>query len=244
MATATRADKLRGVHLAIVVENQDGDGNPGYRVKLTFPWLEDTQKTFWARIATPMGGNERGAYVLPEIDDQVLVVFEHGDVDTPIVIGSLWSHLQQPPETNTSGQNDTKLIKSRSGHRVIFDDKDGAEKIVIVDKTKQNKIVLDSVAKRVQIECAGDIEVRAAANVIVHGNAVKVGVAQTMTVTGKQLLAHAGATLGMKAGTAITISASSITVNVSSSPATRVSGSGSGELGAVAAEQAKAQIEE
>jgi uncharacterized protein involved in type VI secretion and phage assembly len=69
-----------------------------------------------ARIAIPMGGNGRGTYVLPEIEDQVLVVFEHGDIDRPIVSGGLWSNRQEPVEVNQSGKNNTKLIKSRSGH--------------------------------------------------------------------------------------------------------------------------------
>ena len=142
--------------------------NPGYRVKVKYPWLTEQEKTYWARIAVPMGGNERGTYFLPEVDDQVLVVFEHGDINRPIVIGALWSKKQEPVEINESGKNNTKLIKSRAGHRIIFDDKEGAEKITIVDKTKKNKIVLDSANKVVKIECAGDIEVKAKANVIMH----------------------------------------------------------------------------
>ena len=59
-----RAAKMRGVHLAIVVENKDGDGNPGYRVKVKYPWMSDQEKTYWARIAVPMGGKERGTYFL------------------------------------------------------------------------------------------------------------------------------------------------------------------------------------
>ena len=152
MPTALRAAKLRGVHLAIVVENTEGDGNPGYRVKVKFPWLNEQEKTYWARIAIPMGGEERGTYFLPEVDDQLLVVFEHGDINRPIVIGALWSKKQEPVEVNESGKNNTKLIKSRSGHRIIFDDKEGAEKVTIVDKTKKNKIVLDSANKLVKIE--------------------------------------------------------------------------------------------
>jgi uncharacterized protein involved in type VI secretion and phage assembly len=69
--------------------NKDGSGNPGYRVKLVFSWLDDRETTLWARIATVMGGPDRGTYVLPDIDDQVLVVFEHGDINRPIVIGGL-----------------------------------------------------------------------------------------------------------------------------------------------------------
>ena len=91
-----------------------------------------------------MGGTERGTYFLPENDDQLLVVFEHGDINRPIVIGALWSKKQEPVEVNESGKNNTKLIKSRAGHRIIFDDKEGAEKVTIVDKTKKNKIVLDT----------------------------------------------------------------------------------------------------
>src|SRR5215831_107338 len=175
MPQAQRASKIRGAWLAIVVDNKDGDGNPGYRVKVKFPWLNEQETTFWARVAVPMAGPGRGTYVLPEIDDQVLVVFEHGDIDRPIVVGSLWSKKQEPVEVNQSGKNNTKLIKSRSGHRIIFDDKDGAEKIIIVDKTKKNKIVFDSANKIIKIESEGDIEVKAKANIILHSNALKIG---------------------------------------------------------------------
>ena len=243
MPNALRADKVRGVHLAIVAENTEGDGNPGYRVKVKLPWLSEQEKTYWARIAIPMGGPERGTYFLPEVEDQLLVVFEHGDVDRPIVIGALWSKKQEPVEVNASGKNNTKLIKSRSGHRVIFDDKEGAEKVIIVDKTKKNQIVLDTAAKLVKIECAGDITVKAKANVIMHSNALKMGITQTLKGKGQQMLAHSAATFGFKAGSEITISASAITINVSNSAATTVSGSGAGELGAIAEEKAKDQIE-
>jgi len=148
---ARHSSKIRGVQLAIVVDNKDGADNSGYRVKVKLPWLSDQESTFWARIAVPMGGPDRGTYVLPEIDDQVLVVFEHGDISRPIVIGGLWSKKQEPVEVNQSGKNNTKLIKSRAGHRIIFGDKEGAEKIVIVDKTQKNKIILDSVNKIVKI---------------------------------------------------------------------------------------------
>ena len=235
MPLATRAAKLRGVHLAIAVDNKDGQDNPGYRVKVKLPWLNEQETTFWARIAVPMGGSDRGTYVLPEVDDQLLVVFEHGDVDRPIVIGALWSKVQDPVEVNQSGKNNTKLIKSRSGHRIIFDDKDGAEKVTIVDKTKQNKIVLDSVAKLIKVESAGDIEVIAKANVVIHANALKIGTSAGVTGKGASMLAHAAKSFGLKASSGITIGGGSTTINVSNGAATSVSGSGAGELGGAAA---------
>ncbi|MBA3465235.1 MAG: hypothetical protein H0T46_35215, partial [Deltaproteobacteria bacterium] len=244
MHLAQRANKLRGVHLAIVDENKDGDGNPGYRVKVKFPWLNDQEKTYWARIAVPMAGKDRGTYFLPEKDDQLLVVFEHGDVDRPIVIGAAWSKKQEWPEVNESAKNQTKMIKSRCGHRVIFDDKDGAEKVTVVDKTKKNKIVLDPVNKLIKIECDGDIEIKAAANVILHAKTLKMGTKDKLTMKSKQFLMHAKSSFGFKAGGDITVSGSQCTINVNNAPAAQVSGSGTGELGAVATEKAKDQVKE
>jgi uncharacterized protein involved in type VI secretion and phage assembly len=244
MPLAVRAAKLRGVHLAIVVDNKDGDGNPGYRVKVKFPWMSDQETTYWARIAVPMGGNDRGTYFLAEPDDQLLVVFEHGDVNRPIVIGALWSKRQEPVETNQSGKNNTKLIKSRAGHRIIFADEDGAEKLIIVDKTHKNKIVLDAANNVVKIESAGDIEVKAAANVILHSNALKVGTTGTLSGSGLQVLAHASSAFGLNASGQITISGSQVQANCMQSPATNVSGSGAGELAAATGEAAHDQVTE
>jgi phage baseplate assembly protein gpV len=242
MLQALCTSKIRGVRLAVVTDNRDGEGNPGYRVKLKFPWLSEQDTTFWARIAVPMAGPGRGTYVLPEIDDQVLVVFEHGDIDRPIVVGGLWSKKQEPVEVNQSGNNNTKLIRSRSGHRIIFDDKKGAEKITIVDSTKKNKIVLDSASKIVKIESDGDIEVKAKANLILHANALKVGTREGVTGRGQSLLVHAQKTFGLKATNGITIGGGNTTINVSNAAATRVSGSGAGELGGAEAESSKDRV--
>ncbi|HEV7559035.1 MAG TPA: phage baseplate assembly protein V, partial [Kofleriaceae bacterium] len=114
MSSASRAGKLRGVHLAIVTDNAEGADNPGGRVKVKFPWMNADESTFFARIALPMAGNERGTFFLPEVDDQLLVVFEHGEIDKPVIIGAVWNNKQKAPETNESGKNQTKLIKSRS----------------------------------------------------------------------------------------------------------------------------------
>jgi hypothetical protein len=171
------------------------------------------------------------------------VAFEHGDINRPIVVGSLWSRKQEPVEVNQSGKNNTKLIKSRAGHRIIFDDKEGAEKIIIVDKTKKNKIVLDSVNKIVKIESDGDIEVIAKTNVIMHSNMLKIGTSEGVAGKGKSLLTHSTKTFGLKATSGITIGGGNTTINTSNAAATSVSGSGAGELGRATAEQVKDQIE-
>jgi hypothetical protein len=189
-----------------------------------------------------MAGPDRGTYSLPEPEDQVLVVFEHGDVNRPLVIGGLWSKKQEPVEVNGSGKNNTKLIKSRAGHRIIFDDTEGAEKITIVDRTKKNKIVLDSANKIVKIESDGDIAIKSAGNVVIHGDAVKLGTSEKLTGTGRQVLCHATSTFGLKANGSIVVDGSSVTMNVSNSPAAQVSGSGVGFLGGATREPARKQL--
>src|ERR1700753_1156591 len=104
MSRAQAGAKIRGAQLAIVVDNKDGGDNPGYRVKVKFPWLNADESTFWARIAVPVGGAQRGTYSRPEHDAPLLCVFGHGDLDRPIVVGAIWSNQHQPVETNQTGK--------------------------------------------------------------------------------------------------------------------------------------------
>ena len=151
--------KFFGVVVGIVTNNQDSD-NMG-RVRVKFPWLSDDHESWWARIAVPMGGSGRGIYFLPEVDDEVLVAFEHGDVGSPYVIGALWNGKDAPPTTNGDGKNNIRLIHSRSGHLVRLDDTDGDEKIEVIDKTGGNKITIKSSDNSMSLECTGKMTLHA-----------------------------------------------------------------------------------
>ena len=174
--------RVFGVAAGIVTNNQDPDGLG--RVKVKFPWLSDDNESPWIRIATLMAGSERGSFFLPEVGDEVLVAFEHGDINRPYVIGALWNGVDKPPETNSDGRNNIRKIRSRSGHEIIFDDNDsagqekveihtkaghkivlddslGQEKIEIVDKTGSNSIIIDSVQNSVTISAALQFRIKA-----------------------------------------------------------------------------------
>ena len=71
------SSRVSGVVVGVVTNNQDPEGMG--RVKVKFPWLSDEDESNWARVAAPMAGKERGFYFLPEVEDEVLVAFEHGD---------------------------------------------------------------------------------------------------------------------------------------------------------------------
>ena len=177
-----RSNRLNGVAPAVVTNNQDPEGLG--RVKVKFPWLSDDNETDWVRVATLMAGPERGSFFLPEVGDEVLVAFEHGDINAPYVIGVLWNGQQKPPETNSDGKNNIRKIRSRSGHEIVFNDDDtakkekieihtkaghrivlddsaGGEKIEVVDKTGSNRIVIDSVKNSIGIECGMQLKIKA-----------------------------------------------------------------------------------
>ncbi len=81
---------LFGVHSGIVVDVKDPDGQG--RVKVTLPWSEQpgaARVEIWARLAVPMAGNKRGMWLIPDVDDEVVVAFEGGDARRPIVIGAM-----------------------------------------------------------------------------------------------------------------------------------------------------------
>jgi uncharacterized protein involved in type VI secretion and phage assembly len=150
------SNRVYGVVTALVTNNKDPEGLG--RVKLKFPWLSDSEESDWARVASPMAGNQRGLFLLPEVDDQVLVAFEHGDPAFPFVLGSLWNGRQKPPETNSDGKNNLRFLKSRSGHVVRLNDKEGEETIEIVDKSGKNSIVVSTKDNSITITADGDLK--------------------------------------------------------------------------------------
>lgn len=150
---------VKGVAVAIVTNNQDSENLS--RIKVKYPWREAEDESDWIRIATVMAGPDRGTYFLPEVGDEVLVAFENGDIDHPFIIGALWSSAKTPPEANPDGKNNRRLIKSRSGHLVILDDKEGSEKIEIIDKSGKNLITIDTAANKITLTSEKDIEIKA-----------------------------------------------------------------------------------
>jgi uncharacterized protein involved in type VI secretion and phage assembly len=159
----SQSDRFYGVTLAVVTNNKDPE-NLG-RVKVRFPWLSHIDESHWARVVSPMAGNQRGLYLLPEIDDEVLVAFEHGDPQFPYILGALWNGNDKVPVTNEDGKNNQRLFKSRSGHTILFDDTQEEEKIVIQDKTNKNEILIDSKNNVIAIRSEKDFMIEAKGNI-------------------------------------------------------------------------------
>lgn len=181
--------KNYGVVVGLVTNNKDPDGMG--RIKVKFPWLSEEEDSWWARIAVPMAGPSRGTYFLPEVNDEVLVAFEHGDVRFPYVLGSLWNGKDAPPTTNSDGHNNIRIIKSRSGHIIRMDDSDGNEKIEIVDKQGTNSITIKSSDSSITISCNGKMQLTANGIEISSQADIKIQAATSMDI-------NAGAPLNIK----------------------------------------------
>ena len=151
---AHQADDLHGVMIGIVTNNQDPHGLG--RVKVRFPALARDVESQWARIVSPGAGAQRGWYWLPDLDDEVLVCFEGGRFELPLILGSLWNGKDKPPETNADGKNARHLVKTRGGHTIVLDDSEDAPTIAIADR-RGNRIVISSRDNAITLSAEGDI---------------------------------------------------------------------------------------
>ncbi|MCB9761854.1 MAG: phage tail protein [Alphaproteobacteria bacterium] len=148
---------LGGVVFARVTDNKDPEGLN--RVQVSFPWIDASQLSAWARVVTPMAGPARGFYALPEVDDEVLVAFEMGRPDRAVVLGAVWSKAQAAPYAPTSDANPIRAFVSPAGHRLVFDDTADAEKIIIQTADGTNKIEIDASTPAMSIAVAGDLTI-------------------------------------------------------------------------------------
>jgi uncharacterized protein involved in type VI secretion and phage assembly len=165
-ATSRQRAEISGVVPAIVTSVQDPE-NRG-RVKIKLPWLADTYESWWARTLQTGAGKDRGAAVLPEVGDEVLVAFEQGDLGHPYILGGLYNGKDQPhggwPANidSGSGQVIRRGLVSRTGMKVDFLEAAGSEAIEISSNDGKQKIVLTQTAsKGIEILSEGPVTVKA-----------------------------------------------------------------------------------
>ena len=138
-----------GVYPAKVVSVQDPDA--AARVQVRFLELEGEDPTpVWARLATMMAGDERGTFFIPELGDEVLVVFVGGDTSRPCVIGSVWNGDHEPPES-TQPDNPLRSITSPGGSKLIFDDSKGKNGITLSLNSDRGHVIIQDKPNGIQI---------------------------------------------------------------------------------------------
>lgn len=173
------------------------------RVKLTYPWLSETYVSNWARTVQPGAGKDRGAMVIPEVGDEVLVVFEQGDLAQPYVLGGLYNGVDTPPSGNPSlidsgsGAVNRRSFVSRRGHRIDLCDEDGrTEGITMSTKDDKLRLVLDSVGTAITVHSDGTVLIEGKQGIVIDAASSKLefkaGEISMTTNTGIKLDGGAG----------------------------------------------------
>jgi len=161
-----------GLYPAIVTDIVDPEGLG--RIQVRFPWLGGSGDVrAWATLLSAYAGDGQGLEVLPAVDTQVVIGFEAGLLRRPYVVGSAWNGQESMPEAPAPANN-KRLLKSRSGSFLQFDDTEGASKVTISMK-KGHTVELDDAAQQVtvthangctvRLNAAGEVEIRANASV-------------------------------------------------------------------------------
>ncbi|MGM0401012.1 MAG: VgrG-related protein [Chloroflexota bacterium] len=177
------------VTTGIVTNNSDPD-NMG-RVKIKFPWLDGDIESDWARVAGVGAGDGRGLYCLPEVNDEVLVTFEQGDMSRPLVVAGLWNGVDAPPadasEVVREGKVVQRMFVTRVGHKIVFSEENNAQiqiesaggHMVLIDDDDGkieiataggNTVSLDDNGRKIGITGGGEIEIQADQNLSIKAS--------------------------------------------------------------------------
>ncbi len=135
---------IAGVMVGVVTNNQDPEELG--RVKAKLPALSEQEETGWLRVIQPGAGAGRGLFVMPEVNDEVVIAFEHGDVRRGYVIGGVWNGVDQPNQPSSGGAVssavDKRSFTSSKGHFLVFQDKDGDELVQLATKDGRFSLTL------------------------------------------------------------------------------------------------------
>src|SRR5436190_10132091 len=174
------------VYPALVIDIKDPDGQG--RVKITLPWSSDTGSAryeAWARLATFMGGNNRGSWFIPDVNDEVLVVFEGGDPRRPYVIGGLWNGKDAPPQSmDEPARNNLKVLRSRNGVKITLDDNEGQETMILETPGGQ-KVTLKDGPGSVEVDDSNGNSIR------MDSSGITINASATVTINASQVVVTA-----------------------------------------------------
>jgi uncharacterized protein involved in type VI secretion and phage assembly len=143
--------ELNGLVIGLVTQVAVG------KIKVNFPWLDETHESDWVRIATAMSGNNRGSCFMPEVHDEVLLGFDKGNTRTPYVVGFLWNGVDAPPSQDVRDRR----ITSKNGHSIRFLDatpSGGSMGALVIEDAHGNAITMSN--GKITIRSQGVLELK------------------------------------------------------------------------------------
>lgn len=234
---ASDSEKEFSIVTGTVKENYDKDHLGMVRVEY-FLGEKGKNVTGWIPVAMPYAGKEYGSYMLPEVQDTVVIAFDRGDRNCPIVIGSLWGKINSIPPDTAQKNNNIKSFTTKGGCEVIFDDTDSKniikiktpkklnilledenEKISVSDENGKNSFVIDSKSGAMTLSAAKKVEIKVNGNVMASFD----GSSKAINLDGNKIDINASQSLKVK-GSNTQISGSTMTVKGDSTAKVESSG--------------------
>jgi phage baseplate assembly protein gpV len=156
---------INGAVIGLVTQVEPG------RVKVNYPWLDEHHESDWVRVATAMSGNGRGSFFMPEINDEVLLIFDQGNPRIPYVVGFLWNGKDEPPGQDVRDRRLTSL--RHPGFRCLdATPSNGSVGAVVIQDGHGNRIVMSN--SKITIQATGLLELDAL-TVTINGRVVAGG---------------------------------------------------------------------
>jgi phage protein D/phage baseplate assembly protein gpV len=212
LSTMTDSGFKQGPVLGVVTNNDDPDDEG--RVKVRIPSLKDSEESAWARVVAPGAGNNRGFLSLPEVSDEVLVVFENDDINRPLVLGGLWSQqntIPTPPsECIESGTVKIRQMVTGTGVKIELDDNDNS--ILITNPDGQYSIKISENDSTIEIKSGGEVKIQSQQKTIIEAQGdVEINATGNLKMQGQQVEITANASAEIKANASLNLEASGIT---------------------------------
>ena len=217
--TAHRPSAPAGVVIGVVSDVSDPEQQG--RVTLTFPWMSDDYVSGWARTVQAGAGKDRGAMVLPEVGDEVLVAFELGDIRRPYVLGGLYNGIDTPSTRSVpwvddgTGAVNRRSLVSRNGHRIDLLDQDGAADGVSLSSSDDSlSVVLDATNTTIKVRSDGTVAIEGARGVVVDAGSAPLDLkGGDVSIEAAGRLAITGTTTSLKGSSLAEISGSLVKIN-------------------------------
>lgn len=219
-----RPGRQQGTAIGIVTNLNDPEQYG--RIQVRLPGVDDEVQSWWARISATQGGGSRGNFIRPEVGDEVLIMFEQGEPDQPIVVGVFWNGKDEPPGPgNADGKNDYKWIETRSGHQLIFNDGSDGGFIEFHDADKKLHTKFDVPGKHIRWTAdSGFIRIEAPKGKVrfecttfklesSEKTDIQVTNTHTVSVTGKRSTSVSSGSLTQAAGSSMSVTTPQLSVS-------------------------------